>query len=40
MSRFYLDSIRPRKKYGGININPANRDKFTVTMKRTGKSAE
>ena len=40
MSRFYLDTVRPRKKYGGININPANRGKFTATMKHTGKSAE
>ena len=36
----YLDSIIPRKKYGGININPANRGKFTATMQRTGKTAE
>lgn len=40
MSRFYLDTVRPRKKYGGIHINPANRGKFTATMKSTGKSDE
>lgn len=26
-------------KHGGIHINPANRGKFTATMKRTGKTA-
>lgn len=40
MSRFYLDNIRPRKKYGEIHINPDNKGKFTATMQRTGKSAE
>lgn len=37
--RVYLDEVRPQAK-SGIHINPANKGKFTATMKRTGKTAE
>lgn len=41
MTRHYLDEVPGRTKAkSGIHINPANRGKFTATMKRTGKSAE
>ena len=36
-----LSTARPVLRDGGtIHINPANRGKFTATMKRTGKTAE
>ena len=35
----HLDEARPQRKKGG-GIYPANRGKFTATMKRTGKTAE
>ena len=38
-SMYILGTIRKRNG-GSININPANRGKFTATMKRTCKSAE
>ena len=31
---------KSKEKGGGIHINPANKGKFTATMKRTGKTAE
>lgn len=37
----HLSEARPQRKKGGsIYINPANRGKFTSTIKRTGKTAE
>lgn len=33
-------TVTPAKKYGGININPANKGKFTATKKATGKTTE